>query len=467
MPIDRLRKCTRYFILLLAACLPISAVHAVTPVAEVFEFEHRNQLILDIEAALAQAQASQGIIPQWAADEITAKAQLQYLPADELAVEYRKVQHRMVALLNVWTSYMEHGAGEYVHFGTTTVDVYDNALVLQLRQATRFLITDMQLIEDSLIALARAHRDTVMMGRTLGQHALPITFGKKVSGWLGENRRNIERLKTVAHQLDQSGILKGAVGSYLGLGDKALETEQLFVAQLGLTTAYPDDWHGARDVLADYALTLALISKAMGRIGNELFLLQMTDIGETQEVLPDSVVGSSTMPHKKNPKKPDALVYYSRTIPRLAEVVLDDVINSFERDSTSRSAGVLAEISIEAERMLKTADALLSGLQVNAAVMTANLSKTQGLILSQRVTFALAEHIGKTTANSLMHEVAQAAIVEGTSLGVALRSRPDITRYFGPGELDRLLEPTTYTGLDGELVDRVISWCLELRKSDP
>lgn len=184
-------------------------------VKDIFQAESENQFLLTVEAALARTQAQQGIIPQWAADEISKKAFTRYAPLEEIRAEQSRVNHRMVALLNVWAKSMEDGAGEYVHFGTTTVDIFDTVLVLQLRQAALMLISDMRDIELSMIDLAKKHRNTVMIGRTLGQHALPITFGKKVSVWLGENRRNIERLKEVLARLDQSGILKGAVGSPL------------------------------------------------------------------------------------------------------------------------------------------------------------------------------------------------------------------------------------------------------------
>ncbi|HWK34063.1 MAG TPA: lyase family protein, partial [Hyphomicrobium sp.] len=208
-----------------SADLPVTKIESTT-VREVFEAEQTNQYVLDIEAALARAQAAHGAIPQSAADEITRKADVRFAPPDEIKHERKIVQHRMVALLNVWRAALSEDARQYVHYGATTVDIYDTALTLQLRRATVILIDYLRQIENSLIARARANRDTVMAGRTLGQHALPITFGKKVSTWIGENRRNIERLKAVLKELNQSAILKGAVGTYAGLGEHALEIEQ-------------------------------------------------------------------------------------------------------------------------------------------------------------------------------------------------------------------------------------------------
>ncbi|WP_237068016.1 lyase family protein [Microbulbifer guangxiensis] len=435
-------------------------------VSDIFSPENQTQKVLDIEAALASAQADLDIIPQWAAREIKAKASTEYVSQEDLAAEYRVVRHRMVALLNVWQRSLKPEAAEYMHFGATTVDIYDTALVLQLEESTRALIIQLRALEEILMRLAAEHKGTVMVGRTLGQHALPITFGKKVSTWLGENRRNIERLKDVHKRLLRSGILKGAVGSYAGLGEDGIEVERAFAKHLGLKEPYPDDWHGARDVLAEYAFTLALISKSYGRIGNELFLLQMTDIGETEEVRPKTAVGSSTMPHKKNPSKSEALIFYSRSIPRTAEIIADDMINAFERDNTSRTNRLLADISIEAEEMLNAAAGLLGNLKVNEAVMAENLEKTGGMILSQRVTFALADKIGKTTANSRLHELAVEAMAEGISLRQAIEQAPDIAPHFTSRELDELFDSTTYLGLAEEQVEAVIAYCREARKGD-
>jgi adenylosuccinate lyase len=146
---------------------------------DVFGKANLTRIILDVEAALARAEAKLGIIPKAAADEINRKADIKYVPAEELAKEQREVGHPMVAIINVWARAMEGDAGEYIHYGATTQDIYDTSYVIQLRSAARIMLTDMREIEASLIDMARKYRDTPMMGRTLGQHALPITFGMK------------------------------------------------------------------------------------------------------------------------------------------------------------------------------------------------------------------------------------------------------------------------------------------------
>ena len=433
---------------LLAFCIGSSClfVFAEETVSDIFKPNYKNQLFMDIEAALAEAQSDLGIIPIWAAEEISSKANIRYLSQKDIDAENKLVRHSLVARLNVWKRSIDKDASEYLHYGATTVDIWDTVLVLQIKDSIDLLINDLLEIEDYLLILTKDNLYTYMPGRTLGQHALPITFAKKTSTWLAENRRNIERLKHVQSKINKSGILKGAVGSYLGLGDQAIQTESLMMQKLGLDEPSKDDWHGIRDVFAEYALTLAIISKSFGRIGNELTLLQMTEIGETEEYLGSKSIGSSTMPQKKNPRGPGSLIEYSRVVPRLSEIVLDDMINSFERDG-QKSDDELKLISIESEKMINRAKPLLRELKVNKKKMRENLDITNGLILSQRLTFYLADKIGKDTANDLMHDVAKYALEKNISLEEAAMNNETIKKNITEDVLLNLLNPETYTGL--------------------
>tara|TARA_A100000164_G_scaffold319152_1_gene300556 strand:- start:86 stop:1345 length:1260 start_codon:yes stop_codon:yes gene_type:complete len=418
---------------------------------------------MDVEAALAQAQAELEIIPQWAADEISSKADVKYLKQKDIDKEQSLVRHTLVARLNVWKRSIDNNASEYLHYGATTVDIWDTVLVLQIDDSIDLLIDDLLEIEDYLITLTKDNLYTYMPGRTLGQHALPITFGKKTSTWLAENRRNIERLEHVQSKIKKSGILKGAVGSYLGLGDNAIKTESLMMRNLGLDDPSKDDWHGIRDVFAEYALTLAIISKSFGRIGNELTLLQMTEIGETEEYLGNRSVGSSTMPQKKNPRGPGDLIEFSRVIPRLSEIVLDDMINSFERDG-QKSDDELKMISVESEKMINRAKPLLKELKVNKEKMRENLEITNGLILSQRLTFYLADKIGKDTANDLMHDIAKYALNNNISLKDAALNNKIVNQNITENTLKDILDPETYIGLAADQAQIIVKE-IELKRS--
>lgn len=432
----------------------------------IFSDDGLNSYVLEIEAALARSQAGLGIIPQSAADAISATAVLASIPQAEVDAEYRIVRHRMVALLNVWRRRLAPEASDYLHYGATTVDIYDSARVLQLRAAILVLIADLRELETGMIELAQAHRTTPMIGRTLGQHALPITFGKKVSGWIGENRRHIERLHDLLGRVERAVIMKGAVGSYLGLGADGIAVEQGVAMQLGLPAPYSDDWHSARDVFAEYAGVLAMISRSQGRIGQEVFLLQTTDIAEVVERRPGGAVGSSTMPHKNNPSLSEALIQHSRVIPRLAEIVGDDMVNMFERDNTSRPNQVLEEISIASEDMLADSRRLISRLEVDPVRMRENLDRSGGWILSQRFMFALAPSIGRDVAEAHMRDLANAARTSGENLYDVARADPVITSALTQTEIADLLDPTTYVGLAAEQVDAVLADALSAREHD-
>ena len=450
----------KIFIILILS-MPLLAEDSKT-VSDIFKSSNANQIVMDIEAALARAQASQGIIPLWAAEEITKKAEIKYMPNKEVSKEQAIVRHRLVARLNVWKRSIELGAEEYLHFGATTVDIFDTLLVIQVNQSIELLINDLLGIEEQLLEITKNNIDTFMAGRTIGQHALPITFGKKTSTWLAENRRNIERLQHVKTKVEQSGILKGAVGTYLGLGEKAIETEALMMLELGLSKPSVADWHGIRDVFAEYGLTLALISKSFGRMGEELTLLQMTEFGETLENLGNGAVGSSTMPQKRNPRGPGNLIEASRVIPRISEIILDDMINSFERDG-AKSDSEIQLISIAAEDMIDAAKLMLSQLEVNKEMMRNNLDKTKGLILSQRVTFELGKSIGKDSANDLMHDVAMFALKNNLTLREAIKRNSKTASHFSEPELDELLNPETYIGLAIEQTKQIIKEIEEKR----
>jgi len=433
----------------------------------VFADEALNHQVLRLEAALARAQAAHGVIPQTAAEAITLAAVPENLPADALAQEQARVRHRMVALLNVLRRSLDDEAAAYLHYGATTVDLYDTARMLQLRDATLELIGDLRAIELQLIALAQDHRDTPMIGRTLGQHALPITFGKKISGYIGENRRHIHRLADLLDRIERSVIMKGAVGSYLGLGPEGMAVEQTMAAELGLPAPYEDDWHAARDVMAEYAMVCGLIARSWARFGQEIFLMQSTDIGELVERRPPSAVGSSAMPHKNNPSLSEALMHRARIIPRQAEVLGDDMINFFERDNTSRPNRMLGEVSIETENQLRDASRLISRLEIDPEQMRTNLDRSRGWILGQRLVFALEETLGRERAENRLRGLADAARESGASLAEAMAADPEISAALDADARAALLDPATYLGLAAEQTDAVIAAAQAARQGDP
>lgn len=436
-----------------------SAIAADTPartVERVFSATREIEYVLRVEAALARAQAASGVVPQAAADEISRKASLEYAPSAEIDVVRAEVGHRMTALLHVWRKRLSAQSRASLHYGATTVDIYDTVLSLQLIEAIDLLDEHLSAIDARLRALALVHRTTPMVGRTLGQHALAMTFGKKVAVWIGEIDRHRKRLREVRVRLDRSVIMKGPVGSYAGLGPEAIEVERAFAAELGRCAPYADDWHGARDVYAELALDMALLSRSLARIGQEIFLLQSTDIGEVRERLGADEESSSSMPQKVNPVLSEVLIFHGRTIPRAAEVILDDVVNFFERDNTAQSNAAMGALMIESEAMLKAADELLSRLDIDVDAMRANLMKSGGETRAQAVAQALTPALGREAAE---REVKLAAAEGGAdrSFAEALAARPAVARVLSADAISALTDPLADLAGAAREIDAVLA----------
>ncbi|RFB05149.1 lyase family protein [Parvularcula marina] len=426
-------------------------------VEDVFTPEHRNMLVMQVEAAIANAQADHGVISRKVAREIGRTATLEYAPLDEVAAEYKIVRHRMVALLNVWRRSLSPEAQNALHFGATTVDIYDTVRILQVRESIGLLREDMLAVEALLVELAREYRDTPMIGRTLGQHALPITFGKKASVWAAANRRNIERLNDMECRLVTLGVFRGAVGTHLGLGPKGIEIENSVAESLGLGPVTPADWHGMRDVFGEYASVLSISSRTYSKIGEEIFFLQSTDIGEVYERRASTAISSSTMPHKRNPSRSEALIHWGRVIPAEANILMDDIANAFERDNTSRPNSTIEDLSVDAAEMMDDLESLLERLEVEPDRMAENLGRTDGMILAQRIVFALQEDVGKEAAEAHVTEAARASLTQGLSFRESLLADPEIGPYL-TDNIDELLDPSTYLGLSAEQADETIAW---------
>jgi adenylosuccinate lyase len=449
-----------------SAMLPAAAQNAapapLPSMARPFDRDNEQLMLMQMEVALARVQARRGIIPQAAADEIARTATLEAVPPAAVAQERRKVGHPMVALLNTWARVTRDGAGEWIHYGATTQDIYDTVYVMQTREAARAAIVQLRAAEDAMLVLAEAHRSTPMTGRTVGRHALPITFGLKVSVWIAENRRHIERLKGWLARTD-TGMLSGAVGSYAALGDAALTLEAELMRELGLGPPWPVDWKGSKDMFAEYGALLALAAKTWGKIGQEIFVLQGDDMREVEE--PTTNVGSSTMPHKVNPSAPRTLVQLSREIPAHAEILQDWMVSIHERDQIS-NADTLRDISTRADLQFKAAVQLMRTLKVHPENMRRNLGRTNGLIMAEHAMFLLGEKVGKHTAHEAVRLAANRAWANGTVLIDEIRRDPALAAHVDTLKLAQELDPMRYIGLAPQTVDRTVAATRRARAAD-
>jgi adenylosuccinate lyase len=435
---------------------------AVTSTDEVFSAATTQGVRMEVEVALARVQARRGIIPAAAAEEIARTANLAAVSPDAVAAETRKVGHPMVALLDVWAGIAADGAGEWLHFGATSADIFDTTFVLQTRRAVQLFAADLRRAEAALLRLAAEHRATPMIGRTVGRHALPITFGLKCAEWAAENRRNIERLKAWRARTG-TGMLSGAVGSYASLGPDALAQEAEVMAELGLDAPWPADWKGSRDMFAEYGMILALIATTWANIAQDIFILQGDDIRELAE--PSGNVGSSTMPHKQNPWKSRRILALARVVPRQAEVLRDWMVSIYERDQIS-SADTLGEITATAGRLIKDAADLMEIIEVRPDAMRANLARTGGLIMAERAMLLLGPRIGKHTAHHEVRFAAAAAWENGTALVDEIAARPGLARHATELDLAHMLDPLAYTGQAPAVADRTVAAIEAARGTD-
>jgi len=423
----------------------------------IFNDANRVQKWYDFEAALALEQAELGIIPKAAAQEIAAKAKISNVDVEAVAAEIRRIKHPLVPALRAVEKICKDGAGEYIHFGPTTQDVLDTAVVLQMKDAHAIYLRDMKAIGRALYKLAETHKATPMVGRSHGVQALPITFGHKAAIWLSEMGRNFERLRQLEPRVFVGGMV-GAVGTQASYGPKARELEKRLMKRLGLGVA-DINWQPARDRFAEYVCTLALIGQTLGKIANEVVNLEHTEIGELYEPFSEGKLGSSTMPHKRNPSSCEAVVGVSRALRYNAAFMLECMIIEHERDGSAWRGEwkALPESCLMAGGVLSAMKYVLSGLTVDAKKMRQNLDMLGGFLLSERVMFELSEKVGKQTAHELVYEASMHGIEHGVSFEKALAQDQRLAGAMTPEELRKVLDPTTYVGLAPQIVDEVLA----------
>ena len=423
----------------------------------IFSDENRVQKWFDYEAALALAKAELGIIPKAAAAEIAAKAKVANVDLAAVAAEIRRIKHPLVPALRALQAACAGDHGEYLHFGPTTQDVLDTGMVLQLKEAHAVLLRDLRCVGRELYRLAEAHRATPMAGRTHGVQALPITFGHKCAIWLAELGRNHDRLEKSAAR-NFVGGMTGAVGTQASFGAQAFALEKNLMARLGLGLA-DIAWQVARDRLADYASALGLVGGALAKIAHEIIILSHNEIDEVAEPFDYGKVGSSTMPHKRNPVICEGVLAVGRALRASVSLMQEALVVEHERDASTWRLEwkAMPECCLMTGAMLAQMKVVLGGLEVHADRMRRNLDALGGFLMSERVMFALADKVGKQSAHELVYAVAMRGIDRGATFEQALTADGQVQGALGAQELRDLLDPTTYVGLAPEIVDRVLA----------
>ena len=420
----------------------------------------RVQGMLDFEAALARAEARVGLIPAEAVAPIEAacKAELYDYPA--LAQAIATAGNSAIPLVKALGKRIAAESPEaerYVHLGATSQDAMDSGLVLQLRGAIGLLENDLAKLADALAAQAERHVDTPLAGRTWLQQATPVTLGMKLAGVLGAVTRHRQRLSEIKPRL-LSLQFGGASGSLAALGDAGWAVSGALAQELQLNLP-EQPWHTQRDRLVEFASLLGMIAGSLGKLGRDLSLLMQTEAGEVFEPSAPGKGGSSTMPHKRNPVSAAVLIGAATRAPGLVATMFSAMPQEHERSLGLWHAewDTLPELCCLVSGALQQALLVVPGLEVDAARMRTNLELTQGLVLAEAASIALAQKIGRDAAHHLIEQCCKQAVREGAHLRAVLGTNAEVSAQLSADELDRLLDAAHYLGQARRWVERAVA----------
>lgn len=421
--------------------------------------------MLAFEAALAHAEARAGIIPREAADTIAATCRVELFDAAALYREAALSGTPAIPLVRRLSARVGGDAQKFVHWGATSQDALDTALMLQMRDGLDLLVDGLYGVCAACARLATEHRHTLMAGRTLLQQALPITFGLKAARWLALAVRQAQALRerrerTLAVQLG------GAAGTLASLGDKGLRVVELLAAELGLPV--PDlPWHTERDRVAEIAGTLGVVAGAMAKVAGDAAHLAQTEVGEASEGAAPGKGGSSAMPQKHNPVDATSAIASARLAIGEVPVILSAMAQEHER----AVGGWQAEWAAIPDLFRCTASAVervrdvVGGLEVDPARMRANLDLTGGLIMAESLAMALAPHLGRPEAQRIVKTLCDRATRSGVHLHQAAMEEAQVRAILSPEEIDRALDPGAYLGSTDAFIDRALASYCEVQSS--
>lgn len=425
-----------------------------------FSDHTRLQMMLDVEVALAAAEASVGVIPGSAVAAIRSAARAEYFDQAAIAVEAvhaGNIAFPLVRHLTVRVAAIDAEAARYVHWGATSQDILDTGLVLQLRAAVPVVLEQLDRAARGAADHARRHALVPMAGRTWLQQATPVTFGLKAAGWLDA----IVRVRDhVAVALEAALVLQfgGASGTLAALGARGLAVTEALAQELRLRV--PDTpWHAHRDRLAHLAATLGVAAGTGGKIARDVSLLSQTEVAEAFEAADEGRGGSSTLPHKRNPVSSSVALAAAVRAPGLVATMLSAMVQEHERGLGGWQAEweTLPELVMVAAGGARALADAIQGLVIDAARMRANLEATGGTTLAEAVTMALAEPLGKHEAHVLVAAACRRAVAEHRSLVDVLGDDPAVARVLDRDEIARRMSPDHYLGAAGAYITRVLT----------
>jgi 3-carboxy-cis,cis-muconate cycloisomerase len=415
------------------------------------------QLMLDVESALARAEARLGLVPQQVAETITKAARVENLRIERIAEGTRETGVPVPPLVSELGRVAGEEAARYIHLGATTQDILDTALVLQMRRALEYLRRDLVVLARTLANRASEYRETPMAGRTHLQHAVPITFGLKCAVWASPLAAHVERLDQAARrgQVVQFG---GAAGTLAALGANGVAVAQALAHELGL--GVPDlPWHVARDTMAEIVALLGLVCGSLSKFALDVSFLMQTEVAEVFEPHAPGRGGSSTMPQKRNPVAVEYIIAAARGVHALVPLMLTAMAQDHERATGPWQSEALAlpQCFVLCGGAMAHALAVAAGMTFDTARMRSNLDLGGGLIMAEAVSTGLAPVMGRAAAHHALQRVTDRAIAEGKTLAQALRDDSEVRAHLSDEQIDRLTDPAAYLGSAGAFVDRVVA----------
>ena len=439
--------------------LPIDTGRYGSPeMRRIFDEENRLQKMLDVEAALAWAHSQVGNIPKEDAKRIIEKASTRYVKLERVKEIENEIRHDVMALVRALAEVCG-SSGEYVHLGATSSDMLDTATALQLNEAVNLIKERLNELESVLLARAEKHKMSIMMGRSHGQHALPTTFGFKVAVWTREVSRHIQRLRDCRERL-LAGKMSGAVGTQAGLGPKALKIQELVMERLGIIASDISTQIVQRDRYAELTCVLAILASTLDNIASEIRELQRPEIAEAFEAFEQKKqVGSSTMPHKRNPIISERICGLAKLLRSLVSPALENVSTWHERDLTQSSCErfVIPEECILIDYMLILMIKVLKGLEVDETRMRKNMDITQGRMMSEAVMLALAKKgLGRQKAHELIRELAIKSHNKQRAFKDVLSENSTVKELLLSEEIEKVMDPQNYLGTAPKQIELVI-----------
>src|SRR5215218_1034682 len=411
---------------------------------------------VEVEIALARAEARCGVIPAEAAEEIATKCNVDALDFDLLRHETDIVGYPILPLVHQMAKQCGE-AGRYVHWGATTQDIMDTAVVLQVRAGLAIIEADIAALRGILADLSKRYRETPMAGRTHLQQALPVTFGYKTAVYLAMFDRHAERLAQLKPRVLVAQFA-GAAGTLASLGDKGFEVQKALCEELGLGVPV-STWHVARDGLAEVINFFGLVTGSLGKIALDIMIMASTEFGELYEPFVKGRGASSTMPQKRNPISSELMLAACKGVRQHAGLMLDAMVQDFERATGPWHAEWMAipESFVLTAGALHQAKFALAGLIVAEAKMNDNLGLSRGLIVAEAVMMGLAPQIGRQEAHDVVYDACRIANEKGLTLADALSADARVSARIDRATIERLTSPKNYLGLAPEMVDRVLA----------